>query len=146
MPSIDPEKWRGCERWGKLRASTAALIAQALELSQSADKEAKKGVSLGQFTALLPYMVANMTTGDKLGYEEALKLREWLDAAGMPDVELEDVQVIQPNWPELLEILRHKQAATRAMAAWQAAGILTRAVSGTRGHSSVYIVEPLVPP
>lgn len=136
MPSIDPEKWRGCERWGKLRASTAALIAQAVEA----------GRNHGWFTALFPYMVANTTTGDKLGYKEALKLREWLDAAAMPDVELEDVQVVQPNYGELVGILGHREAVTRSMSAWETAGILTRAVKGWRGHSSVYVVEPLVPP
>lgn len=136
MPSIDPDKWRNCERWGKLRVSTAALMCEALEA----------GKSQGWFTALLPYLVANMTTGDKLGYEEALKLREWLDSAAMPDVELGDVQVVQPNYSDLLGILGHREAVTRAMSAWEAAGILTRAVKGWRGHSSVYVVEPLAPP
>lgn len=136
MPSIDPERWRGCERWGMLRGSTAALMAQALEA----------GRSQGWFTALLPYLVTNMTSGGNLAHKEALALREWLDGKGMRDVELEDVQVVQPNYSDLVDILGHREAVTRAISAWEVGGILTRAVKGWRGHSSVYVVEPLAPP
>ncbi len=124
------------EPFGLVRATTERIAIEA----------AMVGRRNATWPRLWPEVVGIIKSGSDLSGTEALWLEDYLDARGLFEVSLEEVQTAQipRDWAASI-LSAGDRGAERAIRELQEIGLLEKAHDGIKGHASLFVVMPLPP-
>lgn len=125
------------ERWWMMRPATLMLLAGALLMAR---RDAVWPRLLGPLCSIV--RPAKDTGDTEQGW-----LAEWLVGQGRGDLDPAEVQVAQISRDWAAKVLDGQdKSAGRAISAMEDIGLVTLVHKGVRGHSSLYVVNPLPEP
>lgn len=124
------------ERWWMMRPATLMLLAGALLMAR---RDAVWPRLLGPLCSIV-------RPCKTLGDTEQGWLAEWLVGQGRGDLDPGEVQVAQISRDWAADVLGNDMSAGRAISALADIGLVTMVHKGVRGHSSLYVVNPLPEP